>query len=145
MYNPIIEEVRKARAALAAEHGNDLQRIHEWAKAAHEAREKARRKSFSTRAHREHSPLEKPLPNPRIRFPVLNEPIPRTPRVIAGSGNEIRLPALNIRPKTRPTQPSPLPSPQRPTLRLLDARNETPETRAFSLLDPSLGYTYILK
>jgi hypothetical protein len=44
MNNPIIEEVREARAALAAEHGYDLQRIHEWAKAAQEAREKARRK-----------------------------------------------------------------------------------------------------
>ena len=44
MKNPIIEEVREAQAALAAEHGYDLQRIHEWAKAAQEAREKARRK-----------------------------------------------------------------------------------------------------
>jgi hypothetical protein len=44
MNNPIIEEVREARAALAAEHGYDLQRIHEWAKTAHEARERARRK-----------------------------------------------------------------------------------------------------
>lgn len=44
MNNPIIEEVREARAALGAEHGCDLQRIHEWAKTAQEAREKARRK-----------------------------------------------------------------------------------------------------
>lgn len=42
MKNPIIEEVRKARAALAAEHGYDLQRIHEWAKAAHELRRKVK-------------------------------------------------------------------------------------------------------
>lgn len=43
MTNTIIEEVREARAALAAEHGHDLQRIHQWAKAAHEALNKARR------------------------------------------------------------------------------------------------------
>ena len=33
MKNEIIEEVREARAALAAEHGYDRQRIYEWAKA----------------------------------------------------------------------------------------------------------------
>ena len=48
MKNPIIEEVREARAALAAEHGYDLQRIHEWAKAAHEAREKAKQNPGAT-------------------------------------------------------------------------------------------------
>lgn len=42
MTNPIIEEVRKARAALAAEHGYDPQRIYEWALAQHQARHKAR-------------------------------------------------------------------------------------------------------
>ena len=33
MKNEIIEEVREARAALAAEHGYDRQRIYEWARA----------------------------------------------------------------------------------------------------------------
>lgn len=47
MKNPIIEEVRKARAALAAEHGYDLQRIHEWAKAAHELRKKVKGKTVA--------------------------------------------------------------------------------------------------
>jgi hypothetical protein len=37
MTNPIIEEVRAARAALAAEHGHDIQRITEWARQRTEA------------------------------------------------------------------------------------------------------------
>lgn len=41
MKNEIIDEVRKARAALAAEHGFDRQRIFEWARAAHAARHEA--------------------------------------------------------------------------------------------------------
>lgn len=41
MTNPIIEEVREARAALAAEHGYDRQGIYEWARKAHAARQKA--------------------------------------------------------------------------------------------------------
>jgi hypothetical protein len=32
MNNPIIEEIREARAALAAEHGYDLIRINDWAR-----------------------------------------------------------------------------------------------------------------
>ncbi len=32
MNNPIIQEIREARAALAAEHGYDLVRINEWAR-----------------------------------------------------------------------------------------------------------------
>lgn len=32
MNNPIIDEIREARAALAAEHGYDLVRINEWAR-----------------------------------------------------------------------------------------------------------------
>jgi len=43
MTNPIIDEVREARAALAAEHGYDRQRIYEWARDAHAARQKATR------------------------------------------------------------------------------------------------------
>jgi hypothetical protein len=43
MNNPIIEEVRAARAALAKEHGYDLHRIHEWARAAHEERARMQR------------------------------------------------------------------------------------------------------
>ena len=43
MTNPIIAEVREARAALAAEHGYDRQRIYEWARKAHAARQKANR------------------------------------------------------------------------------------------------------
>ena len=41
MKNEIIEEVRAARAALAAEHGYDRQRIYEWAKATTAAHKKA--------------------------------------------------------------------------------------------------------
>ena len=40
MTNHIIQEVRDARAALAAEHGYDHRRIFEWAKAAQAARQK---------------------------------------------------------------------------------------------------------
>lgn len=43
MTNELLEEVREARAALAAEHGYDHQRIYEWAKAAHAARQQALR------------------------------------------------------------------------------------------------------
>jgi len=32
MNNPIIDEIREARAALAAEHGYDLSRINAWAR-----------------------------------------------------------------------------------------------------------------
>ena len=32
MNNPIIDEIREARAALAAEHGYDLVRINDWAR-----------------------------------------------------------------------------------------------------------------
>jgi len=32
MNNPIIDEIREARAALAAEHGYDLARINAWAR-----------------------------------------------------------------------------------------------------------------
>ena len=38
MKNELLDEVREARAALAAEHGYDSQRIYEWACKAHEAR-----------------------------------------------------------------------------------------------------------
>jgi hypothetical protein len=41
MKNEIIDEVRRARAALAAEHGFDRQRIFEWARAAHAAHQQA--------------------------------------------------------------------------------------------------------
>jgi hypothetical protein len=40
MKNPIIEEVREAREALAAEHGYDRHRILEWAKKQHASRQK---------------------------------------------------------------------------------------------------------
>ena len=43
MKNEIIEEVREARAALAAEHGYDRQRIYEWARATTAAHEQAQR------------------------------------------------------------------------------------------------------
>ncbi len=39
MTNHIIQEVRDARAAIAAEHGYDHRRIFEWAKAAQAARQ----------------------------------------------------------------------------------------------------------
>lgn len=41
MKNPIIEEVRKARAALAAELGHDRQKVFEWAAAGYAARNPA--------------------------------------------------------------------------------------------------------
>jgi hypothetical protein len=41
MKNPIIEEVRAAREALAAEHGYDRHRILEWARKQHASRQKA--------------------------------------------------------------------------------------------------------
>jgi hypothetical protein len=43
MKNEIIGEVRKARAALAAEHGYDRQRIYEWARATHETHKQVQR------------------------------------------------------------------------------------------------------
>ena len=43
MTNELIDEVREARAALAAEHGYDRQRIYEWARTAHTARKQALR------------------------------------------------------------------------------------------------------
>lgn len=43
MKNEIIEEVREARAALAAEHGYDRQRIYEWARATTAAHKHAQR------------------------------------------------------------------------------------------------------
>ena len=39
MNNPIIDEIREARAALAAEHGYDLVRINEWARQQSAARQ----------------------------------------------------------------------------------------------------------
>ena len=41
MKNELIDEVRAARAALAAEHKYDRMKIYEWAKAAHAARQQA--------------------------------------------------------------------------------------------------------
>ncbi len=43
MKNEIIEEVREARAALAAEHGYDRQKIYEWARATTAAHKQAQR------------------------------------------------------------------------------------------------------
>ena len=50
MTNPIIQEVRDARAALAAEHGYDHRKIFEWAKAKHAERQKEFRKSRDSKA-----------------------------------------------------------------------------------------------
>jgi hypothetical protein len=44
MKNPIINEIREARAALAAEHGYDLVRINEWARQQTQARQAQREK-----------------------------------------------------------------------------------------------------
>lgn len=50
MNNPIIEEIRRARAALAEEHGYDLKRINEWARKQTEARkEQAKTKAGSAK------------------------------------------------------------------------------------------------
>ncbi len=38
MNNPIIEEIREARAALAAEHDYDFDKLNEWARKATEQR-----------------------------------------------------------------------------------------------------------
>lgn len=44
MNNPIIQEIREARAALAAEHGYDLVRINEWARQQTQARQAQHKK-----------------------------------------------------------------------------------------------------
>jgi hypothetical protein len=43
MKNEILEEVREARAALAAEHGYDRHKIYEWARATTAAHKQAQR------------------------------------------------------------------------------------------------------
>jgi len=48
MNNPIIDEIRQARAALAAEHGYDLVRINAWAR---EQTEAHRKQGFKTIPH----------------------------------------------------------------------------------------------
>ena len=58
MKNEIIEEVREARAALAAEHGYDRQRIYEWARATTAAHKQAKR---------DPSPDNKPEPTGKAR------------------------------------------------------------------------------
>ena len=50
MKNEIIEEVREARAALAAEHGYDRQRIYEWARATTAARKRAKSGASANKA-----------------------------------------------------------------------------------------------
>lgn len=62
MKNEIIEEVREARAALAAEHGYDRQRIYEWARATTAAHKQAHRaaspnKSLETTGGARKSPV----------------------------------------------------------------------------------------
>ncbi|MCX6868425.1 MAG: hypothetical protein NTV46_19910 [Verrucomicrobia bacterium] len=62
MKNQIIDEVREARAALAAELGYDRQRIYEWARATHSAHMQAQRapsphKSPETAGGAEESPV----------------------------------------------------------------------------------------
>ena len=54
--NPIIEEVRAARAALAAEHGYDIKRINEWARQQTEAMKKASRQVRASREPRSPAP-----------------------------------------------------------------------------------------
>ena len=49
MNNPIIDEIREARAALAEEHGYDLVRLNEWAQAQTDAR---RRQATQTMANK---------------------------------------------------------------------------------------------
>lgn len=50
MNNPIIDEIRQARAALAAEHDYDLVRINEWARKQTEAHRKLHFKQGPTQA-----------------------------------------------------------------------------------------------
>lgn len=49
MNNPIIDEIREARAALAAEHGYDLARINEWARQQTLARQLQKQDKAKTR------------------------------------------------------------------------------------------------
>ena len=49
MNNPIIKEVRKARAELAAELGHDRRKVFEWAKAAYAARNPAAKPTSRSR------------------------------------------------------------------------------------------------
>ena len=71
MKNEIIKEVREARAALAAEHGYDRQRIYEWARATTEAHQQARRGAS-------------PVKTPAATSGVAKSPAARTPRVRPG-------------------------------------------------------------
>ena len=50
MTNPLIEEVRAARASLAAEHGYDIHRITEWARQRTEALKAATRQPRANKA-----------------------------------------------------------------------------------------------
>jgi hypothetical protein len=63
MKNPLIEEVRKARAALAAECGHDRQKVFEWAKAGYAARNPAAAKP-ATQARRKSSAVSAIRPVP---------------------------------------------------------------------------------
>lgn len=62
MTNTLIDEVRKARAALAEEHGYDRQKIYEWARKAHKARKqtKQRTKPEQVAAGNRLSPVPEP-------------------------------------------------------------------------------------
>ena len=68
MNNPIIDEIREARAALAAEHGYDLVRINEWARQQTLARQIQNKREanntgcsqVSDRDLGQHQPLNKP-------------------------------------------------------------------------------------
>ena len=65
MKNELLEQVREARAALAAEHGYDPQRIYEWARAAHAARK-----------HAQASPGAAQVPQPETEAGYLRETHP---------------------------------------------------------------------
>ncbi len=65
MNNPIIDEIRQARAALAAEHDYDLVRINEWARQQTEAHRKL---------HFKQGPNKTPKPAGAAKSPVARKP-----------------------------------------------------------------------
>ena len=65
MKNELLEQVREARAALAAEHGYDSHRNYEWARAAHAARK-----------HAQASPGAAQVPQPETEAGYLRETHP---------------------------------------------------------------------
>lgn len=72
MNNPIIDEIREARAALAEEHGYDLIRLNEWAQRQTDARRRLATQPMANKAlvPAAGAALSSQLPVTRTRLPV---------------------------------------------------------------------------